>query len=152
MKIAAVVTPSEREENTPEGGKKALARNELCKMRKTEANPRKVERSEKEQRAENSSAREWFDLTGLCERAAVCRRTLLTWIVDGLPASKVRGKWLVRRRDFDAYVERHREIPSLKIPVSGRADISHRICIEGAGDSESRSHRAKRAGHAMQSH
>jgi excisionase family DNA binding protein len=56
----------------------------------------------------NSAVPEWFDLEGLSKYAPVCRRTLLDWIRDGLPASKVGGKWYIRRRDFDTYLERHR--------------------------------------------
>ena len=58
--------------------------------------------------------REWFGLRRLSEYADVSERTLRSWIhspVDSLPASRVGGKILVRRRDFDAWLERHRIIP-----------------------------------------
>src|SRR5579872_5125229 len=56
-------------------------------------------------------ALEWLDLRQLTQYAAVSERTLRTWIhdaADPLPASQVGSKILVRRRDFDAYIERHR--------------------------------------------
>jgi len=54
---------------------------------------------------------EWLDLRQLTQYAALSERTLRTWIhdpADPLPASQVGTKILVRRREFDAYVERHR--------------------------------------------
>jgi len=57
----------------------------------------------------NFPARQWLDLHGAINYAAVSRRTLLTWIYRGLlPAFKVRGKWYLRRKDFDAFFENHR--------------------------------------------
>jgi len=56
-------------------------------------------------------AMEWLDLRQLTQYAAVSDRTLRAWIhdaADPLPASQVGSKILVRRRDFDAYIERHR--------------------------------------------
>lgn len=53
---------------------------------------------------------EWLDLQGLTQYAAVCERTLRAWIhapVDPLPAAQVRGKILVNRRVFDAWLGRH---------------------------------------------
>jgi hypothetical protein len=50
------------------------------------------------------------------EYAHVSERTLRPWIyspVDPLPASKVSGKILVRKSDFDAYLGRYR-IKSLR--------------------------------------
>jgi hypothetical protein len=44
------------------------------------------------------------------EAAAVARK-LLEDPVDPLPASQVGRKILVRRSDFDAYLERHRRKP-----------------------------------------
>jgi hypothetical protein len=41
----------------------------------------------------------------------VSERTLRAWIhdpADPLPASQVRGKILIRRQDFDAFMDRHR--------------------------------------------
>jgi excisionase family DNA binding protein len=54
---------------------------------------------------------EWMDLRGLQDYAAVSERTLRTWIhatVDPLPACRVGTKILVRRRDFDTWMEKHR--------------------------------------------
>lgn len=56
------------------------------------------------------SPREWLGLKDLSHYAAISERTLRSWIyspVDPLPAAKVCGKVLVRRSDFDAYLERH---------------------------------------------
>lgn len=55
--------------------------------------------------------REWLGLRELTQYANVSERTLRGWIyspVDPLPASKVLGKVLVRKSDFDAVLERHR--------------------------------------------
>ena len=54
---------------------------------------------------------EWLDLQALTRYAAVSERTLRTWIHDPvtpLPACQVGKKILVRRRDFDMYLEKHR--------------------------------------------
>lgn len=54
---------------------------------------------------------EWLDLRSLQEYACVSERTLRAWIHlpgDPLPASQVGGKILVRRKDFDQWLERHR--------------------------------------------
>lgn len=62
-------------------------------------------------RNDNASGFEWLGLRELTQYAAVCERTLRTWInspVDPLPAVKVCGKLLVRKSDFDHYLERHR--------------------------------------------
>lgn len=61
--------------------------------------------------AHNSAQLEWLDLRRLQEYAAVSERTLREWIrleVNSLPAVQVRGKILVRRTEFDAWLERHR--------------------------------------------
>jgi hypothetical protein len=53
---------------------------------------------------------EWLGLCELTEYAAVSERTLRTWIhlaVDPLPATRVRGKILVNRRGFDAWLRAH---------------------------------------------
>ena len=58
--------------------------------------------------------REWFGLRRLSAYADVSERTLRTWIhspVDPLPACQVGGKILVRRRDFDTWLERHKIKP-----------------------------------------
>lgn len=55
--------------------------------------------------------REWLSLRQLTEYAAVSERTLRTWMhrqPDPLPAVQVDGKILVRRSQFDAWLERHR--------------------------------------------
>ncbi len=55
--------------------------------------------------------REWLGLKELSNYADICERTLRSWIysrIDPLPAAKVSGKVLVRRSDFDAYLQRHR--------------------------------------------
>lgn len=56
-------------------------------------------------------SREWLGLKELSFYADLSQRTLRSWIyspVDPLPAVKVCGKVLVRRSDFDAYLQRHR--------------------------------------------
>jgi len=58
----------------------------------------------------NSGGLEWLDLRRLREYAAVGERTLRSWIhleVNPLPAVQVRGKILVRKSDFDRWLERH---------------------------------------------
>lgn len=60
------------------------------------------------------SHREWFALRDLTDYASVSERTLRSWIyssVDPLPAVKISGKVLIRRSDFDAYLQRHRVKP-----------------------------------------
>jgi len=55
-----------------------------------------------------------MDLRSLTQYADVSLRTLGDWVrdpVDPLPASRVNKKLLVRRTDFDAYLERHRVQP-----------------------------------------
>ena len=54
---------------------------------------------------------EWLDLRRLREYATVSERTLRAWIhspVDPLPAVRVGTKILVRRSEFDAWLESHR--------------------------------------------
>jgi hypothetical protein len=56
-------------------------------------------------------AREWLGLKELSFYADISERTLRSWIyspVDPLPAVKVCGKVLVRRTDFDAFLQMHR--------------------------------------------
>jgi len=53
---------------------------------------------------------EWLDLKGLRQYACVSERTLREWIhraVHPLPAVRVGGKILVRRREFDRWLETH---------------------------------------------
>ena len=55
--------------------------------------------------------REWFGIRELTQYAAVSERTLREWIhreSDALPAVRVDGKILVRRPQFDSWLERHR--------------------------------------------
>lgn len=61
-----------------------------------------------------SARPEWMDLKSVTEYADVSVRTLGDWIrnsLDPLPASRVNKKLLIRRIDFDAYLERHRVQP-----------------------------------------
>jgi hypothetical protein len=55
--------------------------------------------------------REWLGLRDLTYYAHVSERTIRSWIrspVNPLPAVKVSGKVLVRRSDFDAFLQRFR--------------------------------------------
>ena len=57
-----------------------------------------------------STGMDWLDLRRLTQYAAVSERTLRNWIhlpVDPLPAVQVKGKILVRRTEFDTWLERH---------------------------------------------
>ena len=57
---------------------------------------------------------EWLSLRGLGEYAQVSERTLRSWIhslVDPLPAVRIGGKILIRRRVFDAWLERRKIEP-----------------------------------------
>lgn len=61
---------------------------------------------------------EWLDLRQLTRYAAVSERTLREWIhseTNPLPASRVHAKLLVRRRDFDRWLESHRLKPSSSV-------------------------------------
>lgn len=54
---------------------------------------------------------EWLDLKALQSYALVSERTLRGWlhsVPNPLPAARVGAKLLIRRRDFDAWLERHR--------------------------------------------
>ncbi len=65
---------------------------------------------------------EWMDLRRLTEYAAVSERTLRAWVhspVDPLPAVRVGGKILVRKSDFDAFLERHPVKPLDAVDVDG---------------------------------
>jgi hypothetical protein len=71
-------------------------------------------------------APEWMDLKALTQYAAVSERTLRTWIhstVDPLPATRVRGKILVNRRGFDAWLREHPVKPSNSLKRT-RATVS----------------------------
>ena len=66
--------------------------------------------------------REWLDLRQLTQYAAISERTLRGWLHrpnDPLPAVRVEGKILVRRSEFDAWLERHRIQPDAAIDVNG---------------------------------
>jgi len=59
---------------------------------------------------ENSGRLQWLDLRRLQEYATVSERTLRNWIrleVNPLPAVQIRGKFLVRKSDFDRWLEQH---------------------------------------------
>jgi excisionase family DNA binding protein len=54
---------------------------------------------------------EWLDLKALREYACLSDRTLREWVhrsVDPLPAVRVGNKILVRRNEFDRWLEAHR--------------------------------------------
>ena len=61
---------------------------------------------------ENSPSSDcWLDLRRLRDYGSVSNRTLRAWIhlpTDPLPAVQVGTKILVRRLEFDAWMERHR--------------------------------------------
>jgi excisionase family DNA binding protein len=64
--------------------------------------------------------REWLSLHELTEYASVSVRTLRQWLnrtTDGLPAVRVGGKILVRRSQFDTWLERHRMKPDSEIDL-----------------------------------
>jgi excisionase family DNA binding protein len=66
--------------------------------------------------------REWFSLRELTEYAAVSDRSLREWLhrsCDSLPAVRVNGKILIRRSEFDAWLERHRIQPNNQVDVDG---------------------------------
>lgn len=57
------------------------------------------------------TGREWLALRDLTAYASVSERTLRSWMhrtVNPLPAVQVGGKILVRRAQFDAWLEQHR--------------------------------------------
>lgn len=63
---------------------------------------------------------EWLGLRELTEYAAVSERTLRSWIqlpYDPLPAVRAGGKILVRRPEFDAWLERRRIEPLSSVNV-----------------------------------
>jgi len=75
-----------------------------------------------QQHEANALTREWLDLRELTAYAAVCERTVRAWIhspVDPLPATQVGGKILVRKSDFDCWLERHRMKPSGTVDLDG---------------------------------
>lgn len=74
----------------------------------------------REQREESKP--EWLGLRQIIQYASISERTVRKWIhltVDPLPAVRVRGKILVRRSEFDAWLLR-RSVPRLaNIDVDG---------------------------------
>ena len=57
---------------------------------------------------------EWLGLRRLAEDSDTSERTLRGWIhspVDPLPAVRIGGKILVRRADFDTWLQRHKIEP-----------------------------------------
>jgi excisionase family DNA binding protein len=66
--------------------------------------------------------REWLSLRELTEYAVVSDRTLRAWLgreSDALPAVRVDGKILVRKSQFDEWLERHRIQPGVQVDVEG---------------------------------
>ena len=64
--------------------------------------------------------REWLGIGELTKYASVSDRTLREWMHrqdDPLPAVRVDGKILVRRSQFDAWLERHRIQPRSSVDV-----------------------------------
>jgi hypothetical protein len=75
---------------------------------------------------ESRTGLDWLGLRELIEYAAVSERTLRTWIhstVDPLPAARIRGKILVNRRAFDAWLREHPVKPSNSLKRT-RATVS----------------------------
>ncbi len=65
---------------------------------------------------------EWLGLRHLAEYSDTSERTLRGWInspVDPLPAVRIGGKILVRRQNFDAWLERHKITPLESVQVDG---------------------------------
>jgi hypothetical protein len=64
--------------------------------------------------------REWFSLRELTEYASLSERTLREWLhrsTDALPAVQVDGKILVRKSQFDNWLECHRIQPGAPVDV-----------------------------------
>jgi excisionase family DNA binding protein len=64
--------------------------------------------------------REWLGIRELTKYASVSERTLREWMhreEDALPAVRVDGKILVRKSQFDGWLERH------KIQQTKRIDV-----------------------------
>ncbi len=72
--------------------------------------------------SEPRPCKEWLGLRELTRYADISERTLRSWIyspVDPLPAAKVCGKVLVRKSDFDSYLQRHQAKPLHSIDIDG---------------------------------
>lgn len=70
----------------------------------------------------HATTHEWLSLRELTDYADISARTLRSWIYsrsDPLPAVKVSGKVLVRKSDFDRYLDRHRIRPLRDIDLDG---------------------------------
>jgi excisionase family DNA binding protein len=66
--------------------------------------------------------RGWLSLRELTEYASVSERTLREWLhrsTDALPAVRVDGKILVRRSEFDEWLEHHRIRADAPVDVDG---------------------------------
>lgn len=76
-------------------------------------------------RTQNSSHCEWLDLRALTAYACVSERTIRTWIHSSenpLPAVQVGKKILIRRGDFDEWLERYRLKPASSLDLGGMVD------------------------------
>ncbi len=74
---------------------------------------------------QNPAGFEWLDLRRLRGYLVVSERTLHAWIhlpMDPLPAVRVRVKMLVRRREFDPWLDRHHIQPDGEFDVCGVVD------------------------------
>ena len=73
--------------------------------------------------------REWLDLRALTKYASVSERTMRHWIhriANPLPAVRVGSKILVRRSEFDRWLENHRLEP-IEVACIAREMISDLI-------------------------
>ena len=64
---------------------------------------------------------EWMDLKAVQRYACVSERTLREWLhraIKPLPAVRVGTKILIRRSDFDAWLETHPLVPAESIDIS----------------------------------
>jgi excisionase family DNA binding protein len=71
---------------------------------------------------ETGLTREWLGIRELTQYAAVSERTIRAWLHrlgDPLPAVRVGTKILIRRTDFDAWLESHRLKSESAIDVDG---------------------------------
>ena len=74
------------------------------------------------QEGSNIANREWLGLRELTYYANISERTIRSWIYspsDPLPATKVGGKVLIRKTDFNKYLERHRVRPLHTTDIDG---------------------------------
>lgn len=84
-------------------------------------------------KSERSISLEWLDLQALTKYAALSINTIREWIhndVDPLPAVQVGGKLLIRKSEFDTYLDRHRVKPLGSIDM----DAVVKRVLEGAED------------------